>query len=326
METRLAEGFVLYRLDRDFEAALEVLLDADGRTPGDASVQEAIGYVHRRLGHWDEAIDRRERAARLEPRRPGLLFSIGHTYHLMRRYELAEEWFHRLTVLAPRPGPNGPFEARADLYSSLGDTAALRALIAETPSDALELRSTLRATLAYYGRRYDEALAEGGRLRIWPFAREVDETAGRALLSHLAGREAERDSIARELRESAEEELRRRAPEEINARARAYARLALGQALGGNADQALRAARASRATLSLDVDAYSGRYGEQRLAAVSLLVGNDQESIDLLAELLRRPNELTPRLLQLDPRLDPVRGDPRFVALLAERTERLPPG
>ena len=247
------------------------------------------------------------------------MFSIGHTYHMMRRFDDAEQWFTDLMRVEPRPGPNGPFEARMDLYLSRGDTASLRAMVGELTSDAREQRRSIESTLAYYGHRYDEALEIGGELRLWPYSFDLDGMGGRALLLHLMGDIQRRDPVLDSLAAEAEADLAIRGVAEADARARAYARLALSHALRGQAQDALAAAQASHSTLSIARDAYSGRFGEQRIAVIHMLLGNVDEALDALGGLLAVPNEVTGPLIELDPRADALRSDSRFAALTTER-------
>jgi len=51
------------------------------------------------------------------------------------------------------------------------------------------------------------------------------------------------------------------------------------------------------------------------LAQVHALKGDRDAAIALLPELLEMPSGVTPAVLALDPSWDPIRDDPRFVAL-----------
>ena len=52
-----------------------------------------------------------------------------------------------------------------------------------------------------------------------------------------------------------------------------------------------------------------------------MLLGNADDAIPILKRLLKTPYALaiTPALLRLDPTWDPIRNDPRFQALAAEK-------
>jgi serine/threonine-protein kinase len=51
------------------------------------------------------------------------------------------------------------------------------------------------------------------------------------------------------------------------------------------------------------------------LAQVLALAGDRDAAIALLPKVLEMPGGITPALLTLDPMWDPIRDDPRFVAL-----------
>jgi hypothetical protein len=69
------------------------------------------------------------------------------------------------------------------------------------------------------------------------------------------------------------------------------------------------------------VCAYAGFTPMEDRAWVHALTGNTARAVDELEVLLRTPGRLplTPALLRLDPRWDPLRGDPGFRALMAGR-------
>lgn len=54
------------------------------------------------------------------------------------------------------------------------------------------------------------------------------------------------------------------------------------------------------------------------LARVYAMTGRVDEAIDLLEQLLSMPADFSKWDLRLDPYWDPLRGDPRFEALLAD--------
>jgi len=95
------------------------------------------------------------------------------------------------------------------------------------------------------------------------------------------------------------------------------ATLARNLALLGQHEAAVREAR-----LAVDIaakDAFSGPERLQDLAVVYVMVGRQDEAIDILERLLETvyENAITRALLRVQPDWDPLRENPRFHALLA---------
>ena len=67
-EGHLALALCYYRIDRDYAAALKELAIAGAALPNNAEVLDVSGYVYRRQGRWQDALDAFARARELDPR------------------------------------------------------------------------------------------------------------------------------------------------------------------------------------------------------------------------------------------------------------------
>ncbi len=102
-QAHLAMGLAYYWGRRDYRRALDEFAIALKGLPNDAELWAQIGYVHRRLGHWDDVFASFAKAVRLNPRDASLYFDLGgQTYQAVHRYDLAVGAYNRALSLAPR--------------------------------------------------------------------------------------------------------------------------------------------------------------------------------------------------------------------------------
>jgi hypothetical protein len=82
-------------------------------------------------------------------------------------------------------------------------------------------------------------------------------------------------------------------------------------------DEALREGRKTLELLPVSRDAFDGPSYLEQFAEIQARVGNSDEALALLRQLLdmQAGLVLSPAVLRLDPAWDPLRGDPRFEAL-----------
>ena len=82
----------------------------------------------------------------------------------------------------------------------------------------------------------------------------------------------------------------------------------------GEKDAAIKEAERAITLLPSAKDAVEGPTFEEQLAFVEALVGDKNRAISTLQHLLEIPYNdcVTPALLRLDPKWDPLRGDPAF--------------
>ena len=89
----------------------------------------------------------------------------------------------------------------------------------------------------------------------------------------------------------------------------------------GEKDAAIKEAERAVLLLPSAKDAVDGPVYEEHLAFIEGVVGEKDLAIPKLERLLTIPysNCVTPALLRLNPKWDPLRGDPRFQKLCEEK-------
>jgi serine/threonine-protein kinase len=313
-EAHHALGEFYYRFDLDYDRALAELAMAERQRPGSSVIQEVTGAVLRRKGDFDAAVERFRRATELDPRSPLAHYSLAETLSLMRRFDESAEAYQRVLELAPEQSL--AYLGRAiNCVLSAGDVRAARAMLDEGRElGAIPANEPFYFWLAFYERdtaamRRQLELAEDP-LETTQFD-YVPKSLAYARLHALVGDEATAvayfDSSRVELEALIAEE-----PDDPRFRS------ALGIAFAGldRSDAAVREGERAVEIMSPEREAWRGTSRVYDLARIYAALGRHDEAIDLLEDLLARPAPITRQLLRLDSSWDPVRRQPRFVALV----------
>lgn len=96
-----------------------------------------------------------------------------------------------------------------------------------------------------------------------------------------------------------------------------YGQLASAQVVLGHKTETLAALDKARSLQPLSKDRYSGTDLYVSRAISLMRIGESDQAIDQLDELLKIPSSLSRNALRLDPTFDSLRGNPRFQKLLA---------
>ena len=305
----------MYYLQRDFVKALEEHSAAAEGLPGSAEMWMGVGYTHRRLGNWDQALAAFEKATALDPRDAEILQDLGgQTLRYLHRYEEAASVLDRALELAPDL-------AIARLNKALtyirwrGEIDTLRNLLARGPESFSEdgTRDHWRVRLAFWERDPNALLAllgepervtfkaqqsfEPGLLyAAWAFQLRGEEAAAtRAFTGALV----QLDSAIREL------------PDDW----RVHASRGLVLASLRRASEARQEAVWLRESPAYTDLLFRGLLSEAR-AMIFAQAGLVSEALSELEPLLAGPSSTSVHMVRLDPRWDPIRENPRFQALL----------
>jgi TolB-like protein len=148
----------LYHGELDYEGALAQLALAERDMPGSADVFGLRGWILRRDGRMEEALEALHAAAVLDPLSQDVVLSLSESYGWMGDLEQSRTWADRLTQI-PGASSDARFEYPVLRMRVLGDTATLRLALAEQrPSPGSYLMPEF-LLLPYYERDYARALA-----------------------------------------------------------------------------------------------------------------------------------------------------------------------
>ena len=320
-ETHLARAFHLYYGYRDYDGALAELEAARRSLPNESGIFELTGYIQRRQGRCEESIRNLERAFEFDPRDVSMLYQIGDSYAILRRYAEQKLTFDR--ILAIEPNNLGAKAERAFVEVDWkADTAPLHQLIAQ-------IRATNPAAMP---KIYDSdawlvcALAERDIAAVKDaLIASKDVLLGedavhftRAFVEGVIARMTNDDQKAKLAFTAA------RAEQEKTVQAQpeygpSWCVLGVIDASLGRKDEALREGRRAVELLPVGKDAIYGKAMIKYLAIIAAWVGEKDLACEQLAMAVRPPDgcRLSYGELKLMPFWDPLRGDPRFEKIVA---------
>jgi TolB-like protein/Tfp pilus assembly protein PilF len=319
-ESWIAQGSYRYRILRDFNSALAAYDEARKRLPNSALVYEYRGFVLRRLGRWQEAETSYKKAIELDPLDVQLLSSVGNEFYLyLRRFDDALASIDRALQVAPESA--GEHANKAVVLQAAGRLDEARQELALVPDDLLDdWVVAVRVTQAMYERRFNDAISiiERKINSLAPnqpldsFTRQFVMQAGQChqwLGQHEAAQQMFERAV-REIKPTPDTVVKPDANNTSSTLAQAYAGL-------GEKEKALQQAR--QAVKDYDGDAVNQPQNEVVLAQIQARFGDIDSAIAALPRLLEVPAGITVADLKFNPLWDPLRKDPRFQKLIAEK-------
>jgi serine/threonine protein kinase/tetratricopeptide (TPR) repeat protein len=308
VRVRLAEGFYHYYGFHDYERGLQIFEDVAKDFPNEMEVIEAIAWIYRRQGRFEEFIDQIQRALQLDPKDLSKNLELANAYGALRRFDEAHEAIDRTIALAPDRA--NLYERKASfLVKETGSTRKAREVLTKAP--VAESMAGTWVNLEYLDRNFERALE---LVESMPTSTPLEKLNARTnrgwILLALS-----RDEEARTELEGAARELETM----IASRPDAFHDwLAWIYALLGRKDDAIR--EAERAIEDSAVDRYLGPSDEESLAWILAMTGEYDRALEIFDRLLATPyiNPVTVAELRTDPDLDGLRQHPDFDEMLAK--------
>ena len=311
-EAHLAAAENLYRGHLDYEGALSELAVASQTLPNDPQLLELKGYIQRRQGKHEEALQNLERAADLDPRNVLLLQQIAVSYDLLRRYAEGKSMWNRALVIVP-DDVNTKTELAGVEYSWKADIRPLRRLINSIrATNPTAVRSIADGWLICALAERDAIAAKEAliALRETPFSDDVVQL-NHSFLQGVIARTMNDNEKARAAFTAAFAEQEKTVQLQPNY-GPALCVLGLIDAALGRKEEALREGRHAVELVPVGKDALNGPIMIKYLAMTAAWVGDKDLACEQLATAARLPGGVSYGQLKLLPYWDPLRGNPRF--------------
>ncbi len=319
-ETHLALAQHFYWAYANYDQAQSELVIARRTLPNESRIPLLSGYIDRRQGHWEKSLEEMKQALELDPRNFSILQQISITYQALHRYKEMAATLDSALVIAPKDVPSRIQRAWVDLESRADPKplhTTIETILAEDPNagpvlvnqwlwlalrerDSIGAQRALSAMPVDGGGCYDENIpfpngwCEG--LAAWF---RGDEPAARAAFS----------GARKEL-----EQTVRNQPDY----AAALCALGVVDAALGNKEDAIREGQRAVELMPVSKSAIEGAMLIEYLAVIYGWTGDKDHAIERLAEATKLPGgTVSYGDLRLNPLWDPLRGDPRFEAIVA---------
>jgi eukaryotic-like serine/threonine-protein kinase len=317
-EAHLAIAQHAYWAYRDYDRAKTELAIAKRTLPNESRIPLLSGYIDRRQGHWDKALEEMKQALELDPRDVSILQQISSTYQNLRRYHETATALDSVLAIAPKDITTKVRRASVD-FQWRADTkplhATIDAVLAQDPNAAplivfqwLELALSER-DLAAAERALVNMPADGGYDENIPFPNSWCE----GLVARLRGDEPAARGAFIKARNELEQTVRNQ-PEY----AQGLCVLGVIDAALGNKEDAVREGERAVELTPVSKSAIEGSMLVQYLAVIYAWTGDKDRAIERVAEAAKLPgSHVTYGYLRLNPFWDPLRGDPRFDAVVA---------
>jgi serine/threonine-protein kinase len=310
----------LYWAYQDYNQAQGELAAARGTLPNESRIPLLAGYIDRRQGHWAKSLEEMKQALELDPRNFSILQQISLTYQGLRRYKEMAATLDRALAIAPNDIPSRVRRAWVDLESRADPkplNAAIQTILAQDPNaapvlvdawlflalherDSVTAQRALAAMPAGGGGCYDESI---------PFPNGWCEG--------LAARFRGDELAASTAFGNARKELKQMVRDQPDYAA-ALCALGVVDAALGNKEDAIREGARAVELMPVSKGAVENPLLIKYLAVIYAWTGDKDRAIERLVEAAKLPGSyLSYGYLRLNPLWDPLRGDPRFEAIVA---------
>ena len=316
-DTHLALAQHYYYAYRDYERARQELVLAQLTLPNESRIPLLAGYIDRRQGRWEKSLDEMTQALELSPRDFSVLQQIALTYEALGRYKEMAATLDRVLAISPKDIPSQVRRALVDLEGHADPKAFHTAVDAILTEDANASLCLVNPWLFLVLRAPDPTVQRAlfNMTECGCFDENIPFPGGwcEGQLAKFRGNE----SAAQAAFNSARNELGQTVQNQPDYAAGLCA-LGVIDAVLGNKEDAIREGERAVQLTPVSKNAIEGATLVRYLAVIYAWAGDKDRAIQRLAETTYLPgSHVSYGYLRLHPLWDPLRGDPRFEAIVA---------
>ena len=317
-ETHLALAQHYYYAYRDYNRARQELVLAHLTLPNESRIPLLAGYIDRRQGRWEKSLEEITQALELNPRDFSVLQQIALTYEALGRYKEMAATLDRALTIAPNDVSSRVRRAVVDLESHADPKSLHTVVDTVLTEDANAALGFVNPWLFVLLRGRDSAgiqhtlsnMGDGGCFdENIPFPNDWCEGLAAWMRGDASAAGTALDTARKELAEKVQKQ-----PDY----AAALCALGVVDAVLGNKEDAIREGDRAVELSPVSKNAIEGAMLVRYLAVIYAWVGEKDRAVQQLAETTYLPgSHISYGYLRLHPLWDPLRGDPRFEAIVA---------
>ncbi|HER41253.1 MAG TPA: tetratricopeptide repeat protein [Salinimicrobium catena] len=316
----LAEANYFY-VTHNYEKALEKFRMASGRVSDHVEYNLILGSLHRRQGELEKASEYYLTAGDLSPQNKIIVLELAETNLLLRKYERAEEYFGKYTLMGGRY-KTSVNKVHLYLMWENGNEKSRRALdelriLAGERTDPFHTHLAVKLDLI--DKKYKEAL---NTLVLESSDSIYDQFIYRPRTLYFAEiyRMQNQTELANLYYDSARIHLQAKiAASPLDSRY--HSSLGIAYAGLGRKNEAIREGERAISLMPLEKDFYRGIFRLEDMARIYTMVGEYGSAVEQLDQLLSMPGLISVNLLKKDPTWEALWDRPEFVRLLEVYSE-----
>jgi eukaryotic-like serine/threonine-protein kinase len=318
-DAHAAMGDYFYHGILDYNSALEQYNEALRISPNNINALNGTAYVLRRQGKMEETINYLKKTYAINPKDYMIVFSLGETYGLLRKYIDAYPYIDKAIYLAPEAVAAYDLKANNILLEN-GNTKKAREIIRSAQGKKVGLDSDLFSNTLFLcdilDRNYPGALKDingiketDGQFYYKPEDLYIAQAYG------FMKNKTEADQHYKAAIKVIQEKIKQH-PED----SRLYSSLGICYAGLGDKQNAIKEGKHGYELLPVTKEAWRGTFRLYDLAQIYTMVGEYDLALEKIEELLNMPTDaISVAVLKLDPMWDSLHNNKRYLELIENK-------